>query len=105
MKYVIMYKDQGSFYRAYPLIFPEHMTHHTVAYGLMVGYMREEEILVEILSAGFCYGGEGKWVAKVGSESLKVPKQEEGAQVSQRDSRILNMVNAQQGIIYNFEPT
>jgi hypothetical protein len=100
MKYVILCKDEGSFFRVFPVIFSEHMTHSTVGKGLTLSYAREEESYVYVLSAGFCYGGEGRWSARIGSESLKIPKQKEDTRDAQRDSRILNMFDAQQGIVY-----
>lgn len=102
MKYVILIEEvTEGIQRAHHLIFPEYMTHAVVAESYQMGFWREENRAITIFSAGFCYPStsfEGlSWDVEVGSESLKVKKDQKNAM---RDKNLLERPEAFQGLVY-----
>lgn len=101
MKYVIgKVKVSDDQYMIFPVIFPDHMVHATVADGLR-RVMRDSisprhmHEVPEIHSAGFCNPTADGWQCARGSESLRVPATGKPSMV---DSRILGLPNFRQGL-------
>jgi hypothetical protein len=104
MKYVILKQaDKSGYTRMYPVIFPEFMTHSTIAHGVQNASFREEDVALEVHSAGFCnwHYIDQEWIATRGSESLNVKRaaNDDGRAEDEYDARILNMPDAMQGLM------
>lgn len=100
MKYIILMNnkpDQG-YSRAFPIIFPEYMTHSVVALGTIFAHDKEEKLKLDVLSAGICFiDPRGNWSCERGSGSLNIKRSKE---LSKVDERILNLPEAFQGIMH-----
>lgn len=99
MKYVILKVAESKlgFVRVYPVVFPEYMTHKSVADALvhMMGMVESKEATV--LSAGFCHIDRWEqWHCTRGSMSLDINSDRKH---DFRDQLVLNMPNAAQGIV------
>ena len=101
MKYVILVaKDHKmQIARAHWFVFSEMETHSEVAARMqhMIGH--ETGIIPDVHSAGFCSINNDEFDCYVGSESLKISKEDPGYVRSAADDRILNSPNALQGMI------
>lgn len=104
MKYVILkHNDKSGYTRMHSIIFPEFMTHSVVAHGIQNAVFREEDVALEVHSAGFCniHFTDQEWIATRGSESLNIKRasNDDGRAEDEYDARILNMPDAMQGLM------
>lgn len=99
MKYIILVADHQKFgfKRVYPFIFPEYCTHSEVAKSMIHMIGMETNDIPDVLSAGFCEPNAlGFEVTRHGSESLRI---ESSQSRGVKDTSMLNMPNAAQGIL------
>lgn len=98
MKYIIvLHIDKTGGRNLYwPVIFPDQMTHSSVAEGIGFSGYRDFDQKYELASAGFCFWDEetAEWACASGSESLKINKTKER---DENDKTILNMPEAYGG--------
>lgn len=97
MKYIIvLHNDKVGGRKLYwPVMFPDAMTHSSVAEGISFSGFRDFDQKYEIYSAGFCSPNEDNgWWVESGSESLRIKRTPER---DLEDYTILNMPEAYGG--------
>lgn len=99
MKYVILRTEHEGFHRLYPIIFPEYLTHSTVAKCMANAILEECGSVPSIESAGFYdTRGVGQWARCThGSESLGIKPD---SKKELEDAVTLSAPAASQGIVY-----
>lgn len=97
MKYVILKAEiSEGVWKAFPVVFAEHLTHDEVAKRMTHCVGWEINIVPTVHSAGFCGFGRGGFVCTRGSETLKIPRESER---NDEDERLILFNDSTSGIM------